>query len=194
LRVPGAVDGFELALRAVLGQQVSVRGATTLAGRLARLAGEPLDAAARAAGAPAALTHHAPDAARVAGLGAARVAAIGLPAARAAAVVALARAVADGELPELAGAADGVGAAGAAAFARRFTGVPGVGPWTAAYVAMRALRWPDAFPDGDLALRRAAGGLTPARLRRAAERWRPWRAYAAVHLWTALGDGPAASA
>jgi AraC family transcriptional regulator of adaptative response / DNA-3-methyladenine glycosylase II len=56
---------------------------------------------------------------------------------------------------------------------------------------MRALRWPDAFPDGDLALRRAAGGLTPARLRRASERWRPWRAYAAMHLWAGLGDAPA---
>jgi AraC family transcriptional regulator of adaptative response / DNA-3-methyladenine glycosylase II len=72
---------------------------------------------------------------------------------------------------------------------RRLTALPGIGPWTATYVAMRALRWPDAFPEGDLALRRAAGDLSPARLRRAAERWRPWRAYAAMHLWAGLGDG-----
>jgi AraC family transcriptional regulator of adaptative response / DNA-3-methyladenine glycosylase II len=104
LRVPGAVDGFELALRAVLGQQVSVRGATTLAGRLARLVGEPLDAEARAAGAPAGLTHHAVDAARLADAGAALVARVGLPRARAEAVVALARAAADGQAPELTGA------------------------------------------------------------------------------------------
>jgi AraC family transcriptional regulator of adaptative response / DNA-3-methyladenine glycosylase II len=189
LRVPGAVDGFELALRAVLGQQVSVRGATTLAGRLAALVGEPLD---DAAGAPAGLTRHAVDAARLADAGAAAVAGVGLPRARAAAVVALARAAADGALPELT-ADGGAPGAGPAAFVRRFTELPGVGPWTAAYVAMRALRWPDAFPDGDLALRRAAGGLSPARLRLAAERWRPWRAYAAMHLWTGLGDGHAAA-
>jgi AraC family transcriptional regulator of adaptative response / DNA-3-methyladenine glycosylase II len=192
LRVPGAVDGFELALRAVLGQQVSVRGATTLAGRLVRLVGEPLDAEARAAGAPAGLTHHPVDAARLADAGAALVARVGLPRARAEAVVALARAAADGQLPELTGGTLGGAsgaAAGPAAFVRRFTALPGVGPWTASYVAMRALRWPDAFPDGDLALRRAAGGLTPARLRRASERWRPWRAYAAMHLWAGLGDG-----
>jgi AraC family transcriptional regulator of adaptative response / DNA-3-methyladenine glycosylase II len=192
LRVPGAVDGFELALRAVLGQQVSVRAATTLAGRLAALVGERLDAATGAARAPAGLTHHAAGAERLADAGVARVAGAGLPRARAEAVLALARAVADGALPELAtdaeGAAGGHGS-GPAAFVRRLTALPGVGPWTAAYVAMRALRWPDAFPDGDLALRRAAGGLTAAGLRQAAERWRPWRAYAAMHLWTGLGDG-----
>jgi AraC family transcriptional regulator of adaptative response / DNA-3-methyladenine glycosylase II len=189
LRVPGAVDGFELALRAMLGQQVSVRAATTLAGRLAARVGEPLDAATGAAGAAAGLTHHAVDAGRLADAGVACVAAIGLPRARAEAVVALARAVADGAFPELAGDDAAAGAAGPTAFVRRLTALPGIGPWTATYVAMRALRWPDAFPDGDLALRRAAGDLSPARLRLAAERWRPWRAYAAMHLWAGLGDG-----
>ncbi|HEY0969393.1 MAG TPA: hypothetical protein VGE02_00310, partial [Gemmatimonadales bacterium] len=101
-------------------------------------------------------------------------------------VVSLARAVAGGELPELAD--DGVAGHDPAAFERRFTRLPGIGPWTASYVAMRALRWPDAFPEGDLALRKAMGGLTPARLRAAAERWRPWRAYAAQHLWASLDD------
>jgi AraC family transcriptional regulator of adaptative response / DNA-3-methyladenine glycosylase II len=67
---------------------------------------------------------------------------------------------------------------------RRLTSLPGIGPWTAHYVAMRALRWPDAFPASDLALRRAAGMPTPAKLERAAERWSPWRAYAAMHLWS----------
>jgi AraC family transcriptional regulator of adaptative response / DNA-3-methyladenine glycosylase II len=198
LRVPGSLDGFELAWRAVLGQQVSVRGATTLAGRLTRLLGEPLgeplgeslaasapsDAPAPA-GLPALLTHRPVTAARLADAGAPLVASIGLPRARAECLVTLARAVTDGGFPELVGDAAG---ASPTSCMRRLRALPGVGAWTASYVAMRALRWPDAFPDGDLALRRALGGLTPARLRDAAERWRPWRAYAAQHLWASLGD------
>ncbi len=69
-------------------------------------------------------------------------------------------------------------------------GVPGIGAWTASYIVMRALRWPDAFPEGDLGLRKAMGGPPPARLRAAAESWRPWRAYAAQHLWASLTDRP----
>jgi AraC family transcriptional regulator of adaptative response / DNA-3-methyladenine glycosylase II len=72
-------------------------------------------------------------------------------------------------------------------FAERFVALPGIGPWTASYVAMRALRDADAFPEGDLALRKAAGGITAAALRARAEAWRPWRAYAAQHLWASLG-------
>jgi AraC family transcriptional regulator of adaptative response / DNA-3-methyladenine glycosylase II len=179
LRVPGAIDGFELALRAVLGQQVSVRGATTLAGRLAALVGEPL------ADAPAPLSHLPVSAERLAEAGVARVAAIGLTRKRAECVVALARAVASGELPELAGDAPPGDPSG---FVERFTALPGIGPWTAQYVVMRGLGWPDAFPDGDLALRKAMGGPSPARMRAAAERWRPWRSYAAQYLWASLGD------
>jgi AraC family transcriptional regulator of adaptative response / DNA-3-methyladenine glycosylase II len=180
LRVPGAVDGFELAVRAVLGQQVSVRGATTLAGRLAALVGEP-------SGGPllGTLTRLAPTPERLADAGVDRVAAVGVPRARAAALVALARAVADGALPELTAAAPAPDHAEAV---RRLVALPGIGAWTAEYVAMRALRCPDAFPHGDLALRKATGGVSAAALRRAAERWRPWRAYAAMHLWASLGD------
>jgi AraC family transcriptional regulator of adaptative response / DNA-3-methyladenine glycosylase II len=69
---------------------------------------------------------------------------------------------------------------------KRFVSLPGIGPWTASYVAMRALRWADAFPDGDLALRKAMGGLTTVQLRHVAEGWRPWRAYAVRHLWASL--------
>ena len=188
LRAPGALDGFELALRAVLGQQVSVRGATTLAGRLAARFGEALPVVlpvASSAGAPpVALDRLAPTAERLADATPAQVAAIGLPAARAACIVALAQAVAGGRLPELTAVAPH---GDPASFVRRFAELPGIGPWTAEYVAMRALAWPDAFPAGDLALRRAAGGLTEARLRAASERWRPWRAYAAHHLWGSLG-------
>jgi AraC family transcriptional regulator of adaptative response / DNA-3-methyladenine glycosylase II len=181
LRVPGAVDGFELALRAVLGQQVTVRGATTLAGRLARLLAEPLP------GAPPAIARLPISAERLAGASLASVIRIGLPRARAECVLALARAVARGELSEL--ASDGP-AEDPIAFGRRLRALPGVGAWTAEYVAMRSLGWPDAFPEGDIALRKAMGGLSPARLRAAAEAWRPWRAYAAQHLWAGLGDSP----
>jgi AraC family transcriptional regulator of adaptative response / DNA-3-methyladenine glycosylase II len=192
LRVPGAVDGFELALRTVLGQQVSVRGATTLAGRLARLIADPLPAtpASRTGAPPAPLTHLPVTAERLADASPAMVAGIGLPRTRAECIVTLARAVASGELPALTGE---VPVGDPATHMRELMELPGVGPWTATYIAMRALRWPDAFPEGDLALRKAMGGLSPARLRAAAERWRPWRAYAAQHLWASLGDEPGVS-
>lgn len=179
LRVPGTLDGFELALRAVLGQAVTVRGASTLAGRLAALVGEPLPDP------PPGLERLPVSAERLAETRLERLRDIGLTRGRAQCVLALARAAAAGELPELAGhspAGDPTG------FIRRFTQLRGIGPWTASYVAMRALGWRDAFPEGDLGLRQAVGGLSPARLRAASERWRPWRAYAAQHLWASLAD------
>ena len=174
LRVPGAWDGFELAVRAVLGQQVTVRGATTLAGRLVRAFGTPLE---RAQGG---LTHLFP---RPEALADADLPSIGLPRARAATIRALAGAVARGELVLDAprGLEDAVA---------RLAAIPGIGAWTAHYIAMRALGEPDALPAADLGLRRAlrngAGPLPPARVTERAEAWRPWRAYAAMHLWTAL--------
>jgi AraC family transcriptional regulator of adaptative response / DNA-3-methyladenine glycosylase II len=171
IRVPGAWDGFELAVRAVLGQQVSVRAATTLAGRLVETFGEPLGQ-----GGAAGLTHLFPPPDVLAD---ADVSCIGLPRARANTIRALARAVCDGlKLEPGAGLESVVG---------ELKRVAGVGDWTAHYVAMRALGEPDAFPEDDLGLRRAlAGAGEPAsrlELRRRAERWRPWRAYAAMHLW-----------
>ncbi len=177
-RVPGTVDAFELAVRAVLGQQVSVRGATTLAGRLVSAVAEPL------ASGTSPLTHAPISPERLADAPLALVAGIGLPRARAACLVTLARTVADGALPALVDPL--LAGADTRAFEREFTALPGIGRWTSQYVAMRALRSPDAFPDDDLALRKAAGGLTAARLRHLAERWRPWRAYAAMHLWASL--------
>ena len=172
LRVPGAVDGFELSVRAILGQQVSVRGATTLAGRFASTFGAP-----GSGGSP--LPRVAPTAERVASATVEGIATIGLPRARAASIHALARAVADGAIHLSPGTH-------ARETMCRLTSLPGIGAWTAQYIAMRALRWPDAFPASDLALRRAAGIPTPAKLERAAERWSPWRAYAAMHLWSTL--------
>ena len=181
VRLPGAANGFELAVRAILGQQVSVRGASTLAGRLAATIGEPL---APSLELPTdmhdlALTHLAPTAARLADATVDEIARIGLPRARASTLMHVARAMADGRLGDLAPGPDAEEVAG------RLLELPGIGPWTSQYIALRALRLQDAFPDSDLGLRRAMGGISAIALRRAAERWRPWRGYAAIHLWTA---------
>jgi AraC family transcriptional regulator of adaptative response / DNA-3-methyladenine glycosylase II len=174
LRLPGTWDPFELAVRAVLGQQVTVRGATTLAGRLARAFGRPAPAAAVARG----LSYLFPTPSALAEADLER---IGLPRVRAATIRGLASAVARGTL--VLDAASGLEEATA-----RLTALPGLGAWTAAYVAMRALGEPDAFPAGDLGLRRAvgngAGPVPPRALVAMAEAWRPWRGYAAMHLWT----------
>lgn len=178
IRIPGTLDGFALALRAILGQQVSVKGATTVMGRLVERFGEPY-----ADGDPR-LTRLMPTAPTIAACSTGDIATLGMPGARADAVIALARAVASGAL-DLAPGGD------AARTLRTLTALPGIGDWTAHYIAMRALRWPDAFPANDLVLRRAAGNLSAARLRARAEAWRPWRAYAAMHLWRAAATTPA---
>ena len=179
LRVPGAWDPFELLVRALLGQQISVKGATTLAGRLVSRFGRPL-----AAGSPG-LTHLFPSAEVLAEAGRADLSAIGLTRARVATLKILASAVAAKDLILST-------AATLEDFVARLTAIPGIGPWTAHYVAMRALKEPDAFPEGDLALRQAAApGSPPLSLRALADRseaWRPWRAYAAMHLWTSLTE------
>lgn len=182
LRVPGAWDGFELAVRAVLGQQVSVRAATTFAGRLAAAHGAPLDLPGSPPGGPDRL-FPAPAA-----VGAADLTAIGLTRARGISLNALGQAMAadHGLLRAYETLEETVA---------KLTALPGVGPWTAQYVAMRALREPDAFPASDLGLLRAmetpAGRPSPAALAADAEAWRPWRAYAALRLW--LQGGPPAS-
>ncbi|MQA85282.1 MAG: helix-turn-helix domain-containing protein [Streptosporangiales bacterium] len=168
IRLPGAFDGFELAVRAVLGQQVSVPAASTLAGRLVARLGKPLT---RPVGR---LTHLFPAAADVAE---ADLSGLGFPGSRGRTLRALAQGVAAGDLV-LDGSAD------PAETVARLRALPGVGPWTAAYIAMRALRDPDAFPDGDLALLRALDRLGVPVSRSAT--WRPWRGYAAMHLWTWL--------
>jgi len=184
-RVPGAVDGAELAVRAVLGQQVSVAGARTLAGRLTAALGESLpegladdDQAARAKPAshgPAdgQLTHAFPTAEAIAAAGPAQ---LPLTRARTHALQALCGAVADGSLALDPGADRN-------ATRERLLTLPGIGPWTAEYVAMRALGDPDAFPATDLGVKQALGRLGP---NTDPDRWRPWRAYAVQHLWASL--------
>jgi AraC family transcriptional regulator, regulatory protein of adaptative response / DNA-3-methyladenine glycosylase II len=182
VRLPGAFDGAEVAVRAVLGQQVSVAAATTLARRLVDRFGRPVT------GAPGALDRLFPAMPVLAAADVDAVRAIGLPGARAQAIIGLAAALADG-----AGGPTGSGAGphgvdlspgadpdrAVAALAE----LPGLGPWTASYVAMRALSWPDAFLEGDLVVRKALGVTTPKAALARAERWRPWRAYAVMHLW-----------
>ncbi len=181
-RVPGHVDGAELALRAVLGQQVSVAGARTLAARLVQSLGEPL------ATADGGLTHLFPTPAAVAAMEPADLA---MPRARARALRGLAAALDDGAV-QLDGGAD------RAATERALLALPGIGPWTASYIALRALGDPDAFPAGDVGLRNALQRLghrgDAAGVAVLAEGWRPWRAYAAIHLWRSLAIGVAPTA
>ncbi len=178
LRVPGTWDTFELAVRAVLGQQVTVAAATTLAGRLAARFGRALET-------PFVELHLlAPTAERLAAAEPAEIAAIGLPQPRARAIHGLAEAALRGALTF----APGTPPAAAITALRR---LPGIGEWTAQYIAMRALRFPDAFPAVDLALRKAASRglatlLPEAKLLELSAAWQPWRAYAAQYLWHSL--------
>lgn len=169
-RSPGHVDGDELAMRAVLGQQVSVAAARRLGARLTAEYGKPL---ARPSGT---LTHCFPDAATVA---AADPAALPMPAARARALVTLAAALASGEVALHPGADRDEAAA-------RLLALPGIGPWTVAYIRMRALSDPDAFPATDVGVLRALAALGAGAGVAVAERWRPWRSYAVHHLWATL--------
>lgn len=173
LRVPGAFDTFEIGLRTILGQLVSVRGGTTLSGRFAKHFGEPIDTPIPG------LTHLTPTAARIAEADKATIAGLGLPGTRAEAIRKFAGAVANGELSLEPGADPDDTMA-------RLVALPGIGPWTAQSMAMRALHWPDAFPVGDLALAKATGLKSAKQLIAASEQWRPWRAYAAMHLWESL--------
>ncbi len=175
IRVPGAWDDFELAVRAILGQQISVAAATTVAGRLAAACGQPL--APGDGDEAGAVTRLFPESAAVA---AADLTGIGLTKSRAATLQGLASALcAD---PGLLGLGETLEDK-----VLRLGRLPGIGPWTAHYIAMRALREPDAFPAADLGLLRALetaeGRPTPAALLQIAEAWRPWRAYAALRLW-----------
>ncbi len=181
LRVPGAWDGFELAIRAILGQQITVTAATGLAGKLVRAYGEEIaDPTVHDLG----LTHIFPTPARLAG---SDLAAIGMPNARRTALSSLAAAVvAD---PLIFGPRRSLEEAIA-----QLRSLSGIGEWTAQYIAMREMREPDAFPAADIGLMRAmtdANGVrpSPAALLAHAEQWRPWRAYAALHLW-ASGSHP----
>lgn len=167
IRLPGAWDPFELAVRAVLGQQISVRAATTMAGRVAARWGDSF------------MTEHDVD--RLfpspAMLADAPLEETGIIAARAKTIRELAQRVVSGRLVFASPAVMGA-----------LLDIPGIGPWTAQYIAMRAMQHSDAFPSGDLVLRRVAGHLSARALNARSERWRPWRAYAVMLLWQAAND------
>ena len=172
LRVPGTVDGFELAVRAVLGQQITVAGARTMGSRLVEAFGEPVatpvDGLDRLFPTPAAIAAASGDA----------LGRLGIVKQRQAALQALAREVSQGRLALHAGA-DVPGTLAA------LQALPGIGDWTAQYIAMRALRWPDAFPAGDVALQKALGVSTARAAAEASLAWRPWRGYAVLRAWHA---------
>ena len=190
LRVPCAWDAYELAVRAVLGQQVSVKAATTLAGRMVARFGEPVKSVQQghsgdtpadfAQPINAGFTHWFPPAQTLAQIKPAQLQTIGLVRARAETLVTLARYIA--AAPDWSARYIGL-----ETFTEEMTALPGIGPWTAQYIAMRGFADPDAFPAADLGLLRSARALgiatTPRELERHAERWRPWRAYAAQVLW-----------
>ncbi|MGH8777643.1 DNA-3-methyladenine glycosylase family protein [Paraburkholderia sp.] len=179
LRVPGAWSGFELVVRAIVGQQVSVKAATTIIGRLVQRAGERID------------DHpHANTAWRFptpAALAAVDLEKIGMPGKRVAALQGFARAVASGDVPLDSAVED------AAALRAALLALPGIGPWTVEYVAMRAWRDADAWPALDLVLMQSIAARDPTLTRATQQRtrtdeWRPWRAYAAMHLWNEVAD------
>ncbi len=172
LRLPGAFDGFELACRAIAGQQISVAATRTLLTRIAERFGDPLTVAA-----PRGIERLFPPPARIAATLPADLAGVGLPLARARTIVALADAIAAGRI-DLSPGAD------VDATIARLVAMSGIGPWTAQYIAMRALAWPDAFPHPDLGVMRTLGETRPARVLARSEAWRPWRAYAVIHLWS----------
>ncbi len=174
LRVPGAFDGFEIAVRAVLGQQVSVAAARTLAGRCAEAFGDTVDSPF------AALSMTFPTAERIAELGVSDISPLGVLPSRARTIIELARVLARGEVRLNPGA-------DVTATLESLRSIPGIGEWTVQYIAMRALAWPDAFPHTDLGVMKALRETSSRRVLAAAEDWRPWRAYAVMHLWAAHG-------
>ncbi len=172
LRVPGAFNGFELGLRAILGQQVTVKSATTIACRFAEAFGEPF-----ATPFPE-LDRLTPNPARIARASVDDIAKMGVIRARTKSIIALAQAHTSGELS----LDDGVHHNPDETIAR-LAELPGIGQWTAHYIAMRALRWPDAFPKEDIAVRNNLGGVTAKQAEEMSQAWRPWRSYAVLHIW-----------
>ena len=185
-RVPGTTDGFELAARAIIGQQVSVSGARTIVGRVVAAAGDTLPEPIGG------ITHLFPTPDALIALAKEHPATFSMPGGRRRALVALAEAVTTGAVVIDPGADP-------CELRASLVALPGIGPWTAEYVAMRALRDPDAFMATDLGIRRAAQALgladDPARLSLLSDAWRPWRSYAMVHLWAMpQGQAPRAGA
>lgn len=173
LRVPGAFDGYETAIRAILGQQITVKAATTLACRFADAFGEKISTPF------AELTRLTPLPERIAGATVDEIAKLGIISARAKSIIALAQAYLREEVQLEAGANPDTAI-------EQLVKLPGIGQWTAHYISMRALRWPDAFPKEDIVVRNVLGGVTAKEAEEISQHWRPWRSYAVLHLWKML--------
>jgi AraC family transcriptional regulator of adaptative response / DNA-3-methyladenine glycosylase II len=173
LRVPGAFNGFEMGVRAILGQQVTVKGASTIAGRFVEAFGEPVVTSLPE------LNRLTPSPTRVAGASVHDIARHGIVTARARSLIALAEVQGSGAL-----CLDGGAHQNPDDTIKRLAQLPGIGPWTAHYIAMRALRWPDAFPKEDIAVRNNLGGVTAREAEALSQPWRPWRSYAVMHVWS----------
>lgn len=161
LRIPGCWNDFEMLIRVIVGQQISVAGATTVMSRIIDRVGIT----------PAAIVAAGPD----------KIAATGMPSKRAQTIYHVAVMIADGQLD--------LTVTDPSAFYDALVAIPGIGPWTAEYLAIRVMRWPDTIPAGDLALQKAVvpgRRLAEKQLREHAEHWRPWRSYATLHLWQSL--------
>jgi len=173
LRVPGAFDGFEMAIRAILGQQITVKAATTIACRFAEAFGEHIETPFPE------LTRLSPLADGVVKANVNSIAKLGIVSARSNCILAMAQAFQSGRVQLEAGSHPEIAI-------QRLVALPGIGPWTAHYIAMRALRWPDAFPKEDIAVRNNLGGVTAKQAEEMSQAWRPWRSYAVLHIWTAV--------
>lgn len=177
-RLPGSFDAFEMSVRAVLGQQITVKAATTLAGRLTAAYGTPIET-----GLPG-LTHIFPRPAQIAHLGADienSLGPLGITASRARTIRALAIGLEQGDI--IAGPC-----AAPEQEMQKLLAIAGIGQWTAQYIAMRTMEWPDAFLDTDVGVRKALSGYKATELRQIAEAWQPWRSYATINLWNYLSE------
>jgi AraC family transcriptional regulator of adaptative response / DNA-3-methyladenine glycosylase II len=172
MRVPGAFNGFELGLRAILGQQVTVKSGTTVAGRLVAAFGEPIVTPFSE------LARLTPTPRRIANASVDQLAKLGIVSARCKSILGLAQAQGSGKLSLDSGIHHNPEVT-----IERLAELPGIGQWTANYIAMRALRWPDAFPNGDIAVRNNLGGVTAKQAEEMSQPWRPWRSYAVLHIW-----------
>ena len=170
LRLPGCINRFELTVRAILGQLVSVKMAATLATRLTQNWGQPMETPF------AGLTHRFPTPERIAELSVDDLRGIGVQAKRSACLIGVARAVVEGSLPleNMPDVQQGV---------KQLLALPGIGGWTASYIAMRAWSAPDVFLGGDYLIKQRFPDMTPGQIARYAQRWQPWRTYATLHLW-----------
>lgn len=172
MRVPGAFEGFEMGLRAILGQQITVKAATTIAGRLIAALGKPFVTPYPE------LNRLTPVPGHIATATVDDLARHGIVSARCNSIIVLAQAEVSGKLSLDSGTRHNPGAT-----IECLIELPGIGQWTAHYIAMRALCWPDAFPKGDIAVLNNLGGVTAKQAEEMSQAWRPWRSYAVLHIW-----------